>query len=282
MLACGRPPRLLRLPMRHRDGLAMTSRSRKLESRMKVYNTLSRQKEEFAPNPDAVRMYVCGVTPYDHSHMGHAMSSIYFDATRRYLLFRGYKGKHVQNITDIDDKIIDRANRLGVPPNELAVKFVESFFADMDALNIKRADVYPRATEEVPKIIEVIQGLVDKGFAYAANGSVYFRITKVADYGKLSHRTLDSMMAGARGEVGDEKQHPMDFVLWKAVKPGEPSWKSPWGEGRPGWHIECTAMSLKYLGASLDIHGGGQDLIFPHHGNEITQSESFTGAKPFV
>src|ERR1035437_1565538 len=222
-------------------------------------------------------MYVCGVTPYSDSHMGHALSYTYFDAIKRYLLFKGYKVKHVQNITDIDDKIIDRANRIGVPANELATKFTNGFFDDMTALNIKPADIYPRATEEVPKIIEVIQGLVDKDYAYASNGSVYFRVTKVADYGKLSLRSIDAMMAGARVEVGDEKQHPMDFVLWKAVKPGEPSWKSPWGDGRPGWHIECTAMSLKYLGTTLDIHGGGQDLIFPHHANEITQSECFSG-----
>jgi len=249
---------------------------------MKVFNTLSGQKEEFSPQGDEVRMYVCGVTPYDDAHIGHAMSYIVFDAIRRYLQFRGYKVKYVQNITDIDDKTIDRANQLGISTRELAEKYTNSYFDDMDALNIGRADIYPRATEEIPKIIEVIQGLIDKGYAYAAQGSVYFRVRNVADYGKLAHRSLESMMAGARIEAGEEKEHPMDFVLWKASKPGEPSWESPWGQGRPGWHIECSAMSLKYLGDTLDIHGGGQDLIFPHHENEIAQSESFTGKKPFV
>ncbi|MDP2730904.1 MAG: cysteine--tRNA ligase [Dehalococcoidales bacterium] len=276
---------------------------------MKVYNTISGQKEDFLPRGDEVKMYVCGVTPYDEAHIGHAMSYIIFDVVRRYLKYRGYKVKYVQNITDIDDKIIDRANRLGISTQELAGKYSSSFFEDMDALNIKRADVYPRATEEIPRMIEVIQGLIDKGFAYPAlvpinrhlwrgsvtnqselvpinrqseQGSVYFRVSKVSDYGKLSHRSLESMMS-AEGAIGaEEKEHPMDFVLWKAAKPGEPSWESPWGKGRPGWHIECSAMSLRYLGEAIDIHGGGQDLVFPHHENEIAQSESFTGVKPFV
>ena len=249
---------------------------------MKVYNTLSTQKEEFLPQGDEVRMYVCGVTPYDECHIGHGMSYIVFDVIRRYLQFRGYKVKYVQNITDIDDKIIDRANKLGISTSELAEKYTNSYFEDMDALNIGRADIYPRATEEIPKIIEVIQGLVDKEYAYPAPGGVYFRVRNVADYGRLSHRSLESMMA-AEGAIGsDDKESPMDFVLWKAAKPGEPSWESPWGQGRPGWHIECSAMSLKYLGNTLDIHGGGQDLVFPHHENEIAQSESFTGTKPFV
>jgi cysteinyl-tRNA synthetase len=249
---------------------------------MKIFNTLSGQKEEFVPQGSEVKMYVCGITPYDESHIGHAMSYLIFDAIRRHLLFRGYKVRYVQNVTDIDDKIIDRANRLGIPANELAEKFTNRFFEDMDALNILRADVYPRATGEIPKIIEMVQGLIDKGHAYAANGSVYFRVKSVSDYGKLSHRTLEMMQAGARIEVGEEKEHPMDFALWKAAKPGEPYWESPWGKGRPGWHIECSAMSLRYLGEAIDIHGGGQDLIFPHHENEIAQSESFTGKKPFV
>ncbi len=249
---------------------------------MKVYNTLSGQKEEFLPQSDEVKMYVCGVTPYDHCHIGHAMSYVIFDVIKRYLEFRGYKVKYVQNITDIDDKIIDRANKLGISTQELAGKFTDSYFADMDALNIRRADIYPRATEEIPKITEVIQGLVDKGYAYPAQGSVYLRVRNVADYGKLSHRTLESMMTECNIEFEKEKEDPMDFVLWKAAKPGEPSWESPWGKGRPGWHIECSAISLKYLGDTLDIHGGGQDLIFPHHENEIAQSESFTGKKPFV
>jgi len=249
---------------------------------MKVYNTLSGKKEEFVPRGDEVKMYVCGVTPYDDAHIGHAMSYIIFDVIRRYLQFCSYGLKYVQNVTDIDDKIINRANSLGVPTGELAEKYTTSFFEDMDALNIRPADFYPRATGEIPKIIEVIQGLVDEGYAYAAAGSVYFRVRQVADYGKLANRNLESMVAGARIETGQEKEHPMDFVLWKASKPGEPSWNSPWGEGRPGWHIECSAMSLKYLGETIDIHGGGQDLVFPHHENEIAQSESFTGKKPFV
>ena len=249
---------------------------------MKVYNTLSGQKEEFLPRGDEVKMYVCGVTPYDDCHIGHAMSYIIFDVIRRYLQFGGYKVKYVQNITDIDDKIIDRAGRLGISTGELAEKFIGHYFADMDGLNIGRADIYPRATEEIPKIIEVIQGLINKGHAYAAEGSVYFRVRNVPDYGKLSHRSLESMMAGECAVGGEDKESPMDFVLWKAAKPGEPSWESPWGNGRPGWHIECSAMSLKYLGDTLDIHGGGQDLVFPHHENEIAQSESFTGVKPFV
>jgi len=249
---------------------------------MKVYNTLSARKEEFVPQGDEVKMYVCGVTPYDDAHIGHAMSYIIFDVIRRYIRFSGYKLKFVQNVTDIDDKIINRANQRGVDVSKLAEEYAASFMTDMDALNVMPADVYPRATGEIDKIIEVVAGLVDKGYAYEANGSVYFRVRQVEDYGKLAHRSLDSMMAGARIEVEKDKEHPMDFTLWKASKPGEPSWDSPWGKGRPGWHIECSAMSLKYLGDTLDIHGGGRDLIFPHHENEIVQSESFTGKKPFA
>jgi cysteinyl-tRNA synthetase len=250
---------------------------------MKIYNTLTGQKEEFIPLGETVKMYVCGVTPYDDSHFGHAMSYTFFDVIRRYLKFRGYALKYVQNVTDIDDKIILRANQRGISTTELAEKYTASYLADMDALNIQRPDVSPRATQEVPKIIEVIAGLVEKGCAYkAADGSVYFRVTRDADYGKLSHRTLDMMQAGARIEIGEQKEHPMDFALWKASKPGEPAWDSPWGPGRPGWHIECTAMSTKYLGDQIDMHGGGQDLVFPHHENEIAQSESYTGKVPFV
>jgi cysteinyl-tRNA synthetase len=190
--------------------------------------------------------------------------------------------RYVQNITDVDDKIIDRANQLGISTRELAEKYTSSYFEDMDALNIGRADIYPRATDEIPKIIEVVQGLIDKGYAYPAGGSVYFRVRNVPDYGKLSHRSLESMMTGECAIGGEEKEDPADFVLWKAAKPGEPSWESPWGNGRPGWHIECSTMSLKYLGDTIDIHGGGQDLVFPHHENEIAQSESFTGKKPFA
>jgi len=249
---------------------------------VKVHDTLSGRKEEFLPHGDEVKMYVCGVTPYDESHIGHAMSYIIFDAVRRYLKFSGYKVRYVQNITDIDDKIIERANKLGVSTEELAGKFTDSYFEDMDALNIARADVYPRATGEMDKIIEVIAGLIDKGHAYPAGGSVYFRVDSDPDYGKLSHRTLESMKSSSAPDTASDKESPMDFALWKAVKPGEPAWDSPWGKGRPGWHIECSAMSLKYLGDQIDIHGGGQDLVFPHHENEIAQSEGFTGAKPFV
>jgi len=248
---------------------------------MKVFNTMSGVKEEFTPRGDEVTMYVCGVTVYDDCHIGHAMSYIVFDVIRRYLEFKGYKVKHVQNFTDIDDKIINRAQELGVSASELAQKYIAEYFADMDALNIKRAHIYPKATEEIPKIIEIIEGLIRKGHAYASKGSVYFRVKSFAEYGKLSHQSLDDMLARGSVEAG-EKEFPLDFALWKAAKPGEPWWPSPWGDGRPGWHIECSAMSLKYLGASIDIHGGGQDLIFPHHENEIAQSESFTGTVPFV
>jgi cysteinyl-tRNA synthetase len=210
------------------------------------------------------------------------MNAVIFDTVRRYLLFRGYKVKFVQNITDVEDKIIDRANKLGIAPRELAETFAKRYFDDMATLNVMKPDIVPYATEEIPKMIEVIQGLEQKGHAYAANGSVYFRVRSMPDYGKLSRRTLDSMMAGARIEPGEEKEDPMDFALWKAAKPGEPAWDSPWGKGRPGWHIECSAMSLKYLGETIDIHCGGQDLIFPHHENEIAQSECFTGKKPFA
>jgi cysteinyl-tRNA synthetase len=249
---------------------------------MKLFNTLSGKKEEFVPGGDVVTMYVCGINPYSDSHIGHAMSYIIFDVVRRYLEFRGYKVRHVENVTDVEDNIIATANRLGIPVKELTDRYTERYFEDMDALNITRAHEYPRATQEIPKIIEVVQGLIDKGFAYEKGGIVYFRVRRDPDYGKLSRRSLEQMLAGARIEVGEEKEDPMDFILWKAAKPGEPAWDSPWGKGRPGWHIECSAMSLRYLGEQLDIHGGGQDLVFPHHENEIAQSEGFTGKKPFV
>src|SRR4030066_380090 len=242
---------------------------------MKIFNTLTGQKEDFHHRSEVVTMYVCGITAYDESHVGHAMTYIIFDVIRRYLGFKGYKIKHVQNFTDIDDKIIERASRLGILPAELANKYVDQYFADMDALNIQRADIYPRAREEIPKVIEVIQSLVVKGCAYDSEGSVYFRVRNFLDYGKLSHRNLSEMISKA-GTYEEKKEYPLDFALWKASKPGEPSWESPWGRGRPGWHIECSAMALKCLGGSIDIHGGGQDLIFPHHENEIAQSESFT------
>ena len=249
---------------------------------MKVYSTLSGKKEEFLPQGDAVKIYVCGVTPYSDCHIGHAMSYVIFDVVRRYLLFRSYQVKYVQNVTDIDDKIIDRANQLGISTSDLAGKFTDSLHQDMKNLNVLPPDIEPKATEEIAEVIKVVQGLMDKGYAYPAGGSVYFRVNKVVDYGKLSHRVLESMMS-AEGALGsEEKESSIDFVLWKSTKPGEPSWPSPWGEGRPGWHIECSVMSLKYLGETIDIHGGGQDLVFPHHENEIAQSESYTGIKPFV
>ena len=249
---------------------------------MKLYNTLSGRVEEFVPaDADEVKMYVCGVTPYSSTHVGHALSYVVFDTLRRYLEYKGYKVRHVQNFTDVDDKIIQRAQERGISEDELVEEFIGDYFDTMDALNIQRATEYPRATREIPRIIDAIAGLIDRGHAYPAAGDVYFRVTSKDDYGKLSHRTLDSMIAGARIQVDENKEHPMDFVLWKGAKSGEPSWESPWGPGRPGWHIECTAMSLEYLGEQLDIHGGGQDLVFPHHENEIAQSECYTGAKPF-
>ena len=249
---------------------------------MKLYNTLSGTVEEFVPaDGNQVKMYVCGVTPYSSTHVGHALSYVVFDTLRRYLEHKGYEVRHVQNFTDVDDKIIQRAQEAGVSEDELVEEFIGDYFHTMDALNIQRASEYPRATREIPRIIDAIAGLIDRGHAYPAAGDVYFRVTSKDDYGKLSHRSLDSMIAGARIQVDENKEHPMDFVLWKGAKPGEPSWESPWGPGRPGWHIECTAMSLEYLGEQLDIHGGGQDLVFPHHENEIAQSECYTGAKPF-
>lgn len=248
---------------------------------MQVFNTLSGNKEEFKPKDDTVTMYVCGVTVYDDCHIGHAMSYVTFDAIRRYLEYRGYNVKHVQNFTDIDDKIINRAQLLEIPSNELAEKYIAEYFEDMDALNIERAHVFPKATEEIPEIINIIEKLIAEGHAYESKGSVYFRVNSFPLYGKLSHQKTEEMISNAPAD-GDEKDSPLDFALWKAAKTGEPFWPSPWGEGRPGWHIECSAMALKYLGESIDIHGGGQDLIFPHHENEITQSESFTGSVPYV
>ena len=249
---------------------------------MKLYNTLAGQVEEFVPSDgQSVKMYICGVTPYSSTHVGHALSYVAFDVLRRYLEHLGYTVRHVQNFTDVDDKIIQKAQEEGITPQELVDRYVDDFFRCMDALNVQRAHVYPLATQEMSPIIDTIQTLVDKDYAYPAGGDVFFRVTKSNDYGKLSHRTLDGMQAGARVEVDEHKEHPMDFVLWKGAKAGEPSWDSPWGPGRPGWHIECTSMAMTYLGESLDIHGGGQDLIFPHHENEIAQSEASTDAAPF-
>ena len=244
---------------------------------MKFYNTLTRRSEEFTPAGDEATMYVCGVTPYSGAHLGHAMSYVIFDVVRRYLEFRGFKVRHVQNYTDIDDKIIARANEQNIPFDQLAGRYIEEYDEEMRALNITPAHEYPRATQEIPAIIEMTERLIEKGHAYPAGGDVYFRVRSIADYGKLSGRDLDSMIAGARIEPGEQKEDPADFAVWKGAKPGEPSWESPWGPGRPGWHIECSAMSSRYLGETIDIHGGGQDLIFPHHENEIAQSEGYSG-----
>ncbi len=250
---------------------------------LRVYNTLTRKKETFETlEPGLVKMYVCGPTVYSDAHVGHAMSALVFDIVRRYLEYRGYKVKHVMNFTDVDDKIIARANQMGVDPFNLANGYIRDFEKHLEDLNIMPATSNPQATRTMDKIQAMIQGLIEKGYAYpAANGDVYFRVTRDDDYGKLSGRRLEEMNAGARIEVGEQKEHPMDFALWKAAKPGEPAWESPWGKGRPGWHIECSAMNLHELGEQIDIHGGGNDLIFPHHENEIAQSESYTG-KPFA
>jgi cysteinyl-tRNA synthetase len=250
---------------------------------LRVYNTLTRQKEAFETiEPGKVRMYVCGVTVYSEAHVGHAMSALVFDIIRRYLIYRGYEVKFVMNFTDVDDKIIARANQIGADPLHLAERYIEEYRRNLADLNVLPATSNPRATQTMDKIQAMIQGLIDRGYAYApGNGDVYFRVTRDDDYGRLSGRKLDEMQAGARIEVGEQKEHPMDFALWKAAKPGEPAWDSPWGKGRPGWHIECSAMNLAELGEQIDIHGGGNDLIFPHHENEIAQTESFTG-KPFA
>ena len=247
-----------------------------------VYNTLSRAKEEFVPlTPGRVGMYVCGVTVYDHCHIGHARSQVVFDVVFRYLRFKGLNVTYVRNFTDVDDKIINRANERGVGTKELAQRYIDEFYVDMDSLNILRPSVEPRATEHIAQIVALVDKLVKNGLAYEKKGNVYFAVRKFKDYGKLSRRDIDEMQSGARVEVDESKKDPLDFALWKASKPGEPAWPSPWGEGRPGWHIECSAMSGHHLGDTFDIHGGGQDLVFPHHENEIAQSEGATG-KPFV
>lgn len=248
-----------------------------------IYNTLTRKKEEFKTiEPGKVRMYVCGVTVYSDAHVGHAMSALVFDIIRRYLMYRGYEVRFVMNFTDVDDKIIARANQMGEDPHRLAQRYINGYTRNLEALNVLPATANPRATQTMDKIIAMVQGLIEKGYAYApGNGDVYFRVTRFSEYGKLSGRRLNEMQAGARIEIGEQKEHPMDFALWKAAKPGEPAWDSPWGKGRPGWHIECSAMNLAELGEQIDIHGGGNDLIFPHHENEIAQSEAYTG-KPFA
>ena len=248
----------------------------------RIYNTLSRRKEDLQTLQEGVvSMYVCGPTVYDKAHVGHAMSTLVYDIIRRYLEYRGYQVRHVMNYTDVDDKVILRANELGVDPLELAGEYLNEYDEHIEALNVLPASVYPRATQEIDHIISMVEGLIERDHAYVVDGDVYYRVTSKDDYGKLSGRKLDDMQAGARIEVNERKENPMDFVMWKTSKPGEPSWESPWGLGRPGWHIECSAMNLHHLGEQIDIHGGGNDLIFPHHENEIAQTESLTG-KPFA
>lgn len=252
------------------------------DEHMKLYNTLTRQKEEFIPLEEGkVKMYSCGPTVYNFFHIGNARPFIMFDVLRRYLEYLGYDVKFVQNFTDVDDKIIQRANEEGISPFEVAQKYIDEYFIDADGLGIKRADVHPRVTETIDDIIEFVKGLIEKGFAYEVDGDVYYDSHKFGDYGKLSGQNLEELELGARIDINEKKRHPGDFVLWKAKKEGEPGWTSPWGEGRPGWHIECSVMSKKHLGETIDIHSGGQDLIFPHHENEIAQSEAFSG-KPFA
>jgi cysteinyl-tRNA synthetase len=246
---------------------------------LKIYNTLTRKTEEFQTlEPNLVKMYVCGVTVYNDAHVGHAMSALVFDIIRRYLEYRGYAVKHVMNYTDVDDKIINRAKQLGEDPLKLSQRYIQDYANDLKSLNVLPATSNPQVSATIPLIIKFIEGLIEKGHAYAAtNGDVYFSVNSDDDYGRLSGRKLDDMQAGARIEVEEAKTHPMDFALWKSAKEGEISWDSPWGKGRPGWHIECSAMNLAELGEQIDIHGGGNDLIFPHHENEIAQSECYTG-----
>ena len=249
---------------------------------MKVYNTLTRKKEELVPiTPGEIKMYACGPTVYNYIHIGNARPLCIFDILRRYLEYRGYNVKFVQNFTDIDDKIIRRANEEHVDFSEISERYIKEFWTDADGLNVRHATINPKATENIDAIIQIISTLIEKGYAYEAQGDVYFSTEKFKDYGKLSHQPLEDLEAGARIMVGEVKREPMDFAVWKAAKPGEPAWDSPWGKGRPGWHIECSAMNWRYLGDTIDIHCGGQDLIFPHHENEIAQSECFTG-KPFA
>ncbi len=245
---------------------------------MRIYNTLTRKKEEFVPiDPNEVKMYSCGPTVYDYFHIGNARPFIIFDTMRRYLEYRGYKVKFVQNFTDIDDKMINRANKEGITVKALGERFIGEYFKDAKALGIREATVHPKATENIDAIIEIIKTLEDKGYAYAVDGNVYFSTKKFREYGKLSKQPLEDLEAGARIDVNEHKQDAMDFALWKAQKEGEPAWESPWGMGRPGWHIECSAMANKYLGKTIDIHSGGKDLVFPHHENEIAQSECANG-----
>lgn len=250
---------------------------------IKVYNTLTKQKEEFVPiHPGKANIYVCGVTPYNHPHVGNARPFVTWDVIRRFLEHEGYDVTHVQNFTDVDDKIINTANKEGVQWFDICNRYIDSYFEVMDKLNVRRAHVYPRVSEHINDIIATVQCLIDNGYGYVVDGDVFYSVEKFKYYGQLSGRNLEDMLAGARVDVDDRKRNPMDFALWKSAKPGEPAWESPWGPGRPGWHIECSTMSMKYLGESFDFHGGGSDLIFPHHENEIAQSEGCTGIHPFV
>lgn len=250
---------------------------------IKVYNTLTKQKEEFVPiHPGKANIYVCGVTPYNHPHVGNARPFVTWDVIRRFLEHEGYDVTHVQNFTDVDDKIINTANKEGVQWYDICNRYIDSYFEVMDKLNVRRAHVYPRVSEHIDDIIKTVQCLIDNGYGYVVDGDVFYSVEKFKYYGQLSGRNIEDMMAGARVDVDDRKHNPMDFALWKSAKPGEPAWESPWGPGRPGWHIECSTMSMKYLGETFDFHGGGSDLIFPHHENEIAQSEGCTGIHPFV
>ena len=251
---------------------------------LEVYNTLTGKREEFKPhNPGEVNMYVCGLTVQNFSHIGHIRSAINYDVMRRYLEYKGYDVNYIQNFTDINEKIVRRAQEEELTPEELSHKYETAYLEDTDSLNLERADSYCRVTDNIDEIIDVVKSLIDKGYAYEADGSVYFSVEDFADYGKLSGRNLEDMEAGARVKVEENKRHPMDFALWKKVdEDTEPSWDSPWGKGWPGWHIECSVMSMKYLDQQIDIHGGGTDLIFPHHENEIAQSEAYSGKKPFA
>ncbi len=247
---------------------------------MKLFNTMTMQKEEFVPIEEGkVKMYACGPTVYNYIHVGNARPIIMFDVLRRYFEYRGYDVTFVQNFTDVDDKIINRANEEGITSEEVAEKYIKEYFTDAKGLGVRAATVHPKATENIDEIIKIVSALIEKGYAYEINGDVYYRTLKFKDYGKLSHQPLEDLKAGARIDVADIKENPMDFALWKAAKPGEPAWDSPWGKGRPGWHIECSAMSNRYLGKTIDIHCGGQDLAFPHHENEIAQSEAANGCK---
>jgi len=249
---------------------------------LRIFNTLTRRKEDFVPLvPGEARMYVCGVTVYDLCHIGHARSAMVFDVMRRYLRFRNYKVTFIKNYTDVDDRIIRRANEEGVPATTISERYIAEYQKDMASIGVDPADVEPKATEHIPQMIALIGRLIARGAAYVLEGDVYFEVRRFPAYGKLSGKNLDELEAGARVDVDERKRDPLDFALWKAAKPGEPSWPSPWGPGRPGWHIECSAMAMQYLGESLDFHGGGEDLIFPHHENEIAQAEGATG-KPFV